>query len=140
MSKWLHDKERAEDEKLADYLLSFELPYTGKRYRVNGQLPEKLPPWFSDLLEKDIRVRNAWSGIGKRDGADNSGSGYDFYLVSLLLEKGYRNLDDLVAVLVLRPEGSFRKSSKGLDYVVRTVGSAITKMKYECKPLHAVNE
>jgi hypothetical protein len=120
-----YGRERVEDEGLRAYLLEMKLsePSPNPVLQVAGELPR----WFLELVEADSRVKDLWSGTGKTDGFDNSRSGYDYSLTLRLLRLGYRNLDELATIMVLRPEGSVQKSGKGEGYVRRTIANALMR-------------
>lgn len=116
--------ERIEDERLKAYLL--ELQLQEERNFVLRPAGE-LPSWFEDVLQTDTRTRELWAGTGKSAGTDTSRSGYDYSLALRLLHLGYKNIDELATVLVLRPEGSVQKSGKGEAYVRRTIANALLR-------------
>lgn len=121
-----YGKERVEDERLRAYLLEQQSDdATAERNFVLRSAAE-IPPWFSALLETDRRVHDLWAGTGKQEG-DRSRSGYDYSLILRLMRLGHRNLDELASILVLRPDGSVQKSSKGDAYVRRTLANALLR-------------
>lgn len=124
---------RNEDERLLDYLLELEIakePHlrgAGTQGQTNLNVARELPEWFARLLETNADVRALWSGQGKPDGTDTSGSGFDYSLTRRLLGLGYRNFDDLATILVLRPGGSVQTHGKGDLYVRRTIANALLR-------------
>lgn len=121
-----HGTDRDEDPTLRQYLLEIKLPDQEVESHVL-KVGSNVPQWFHELLEKDSRVKELWTGKGKPDGSDVSGSGYDYSLVRRLLGLGYKSLDDLATILALRPEGSIRKSGKGEYYIRRTIAKALLR-------------
>ena len=123
-----HGEQRNEDQNLRDYLLAIRMNRHAAYPRTDR--PEldpdrELPKWFDRLLTDDVMVRNLWSGIGKPATTDKSRSGFDYSLTRRLLQLGHRDIDDLAAILALRPEGAARE--KGEHYIRRTIANALTR-------------
>ena len=68
-----------------------------------------------------------WAGKGKPEETDRSRTGFDYSLVRRLLYMGHRNIDELGAVLALRPEGAVKKSGKDEQYIRRTIANALIR-------------
>ena len=117
---------RVEDEALRDYLLNLKVPEP-----QIGKLPLEtradLPGWFSELLDRDQRTRELWSGSGKPRNTDRSRSGFDYSLVRRLLWLAHKNIDELATILALRPEGAVKKSGEDGRYMRRTIGNALVR-------------
>lgn len=134
ISRWLYQGERVEDEALRDYLLGIDLKaeaaqatsYSGTNALRLG-ISAELPLWFQSMLARDKQIRELWEGEGKAEAKDISRSGYDFSLVKLLLDLGYRNLDDLAAILANRPDGDVQGRDKGSQYIKRTIANALLR-------------
>jgi len=118
---------RVEDQAVRDYLLALNLPEPELRNFSVLKTGNELPQWFPDLIERDQRTRELWSGKGKPANTDRSRSGFDYSLAKRLLWLGHKNIDDLATVLALRPEGAVRRSGKGEQYIRRTIGHALLK-------------
>lgn len=123
-----YGNERVEDERLRDYLLALALPVDQiPAAGTKLETAQELPQWFLGLLEQDSRTKELWSGDGKPDGTDISRSGFDYSLVRRLMHLGYRNIDDLSAILALRPNGGVQGSGKRDVYIRRTIANALIR-------------
>lgn len=124
-----YGNERAEDERLRDYLLALELPEDRVPAAIAATLnsSREIPQWFHSVLEQDRETRELWSGIGKPQNTDTSSSGFDYSLVRRLLKLGHRNIDDLASVLARRPDGSVQRHGKGDAYIRRTIANALIR-------------
>jgi predicted DNA-binding protein len=121
-----YGEERVEDYVLRDYLLSLEIDEEldeETSLDVVVELPEK----FKLLLGNNSFIQGLWNNEGKKETSDDSRSGYDFTLVKECIKQGITDINDLIAILSLRPEGAFQKSGKNKEYIKRTVGNAIYK-------------
>ncbi len=110
------------DEALRDYLLSLDI-------QPKDDLPleirvKDMPERFAGLLKQDRFIRDFWNGTGKTKG-DTSRSGYDYSLIRRCLRLGVTDINDLYAILALRPGGSVRAAGKGEKYVRNTIANAI---------------
>lgn len=127
-----YGKERVEDSRLRAYLLEMKVesePMVAPAAKAgNAPVHSNVPVWFRTLLERDDGLRELWEGTGKRAGTDTSCSGFDYSLTSRLLHLGYRNIDELAAILVARPDGAVRSSGKGDSYVRRTIAAALVRL------------
>jgi hypothetical protein len=110
------------DEALRDYLLSLDIqPKDDSPLEIRVY---QMPETFAVLLEQDRFIQNFWNGTGKTSG-DTSRSGYDYSLVRRCLKKGITDINDLYAILTLRPGGSVKAAGKGEKYVKNTIANAI---------------
>ena len=119
-----YGSERIEDHALREYLLSLPLtdpPGTG----ISIRIPEKLPDTFKNLLSNDSVIQGLWNNKGKGAIGDISSTGYDFSLAKECIQRGITDINDLFAILALRPEGAFQKSGKNEHYIRRTIGNAV---------------
>ena len=110
------------DEALRDYLLNLDI-------QPNDDVPlemrvKEMPECFVALLKQDEFIHNLWNGEGKTSG-DTSRSGYDYSLIRRCLKQGITDLNDLYAILALRPDGSVQAAGKGEQYVRNTIANAI---------------
>lgn len=119
-----YKKDRVEDFVLREYLFSLDMTDHGVT-DIPILAPESLSKTFRDLLHNDNLVKQLWNNQGKDETADVSRSGYDFSLTRLCIKKGITDINDLAAILTLRPLGAVRKSGKGEKYVLRTIGKAL---------------
>jgi hypothetical protein len=116
-----YGRERQEDAALREHLLQLECcTQSVAPVAMPLTLGAVLPSWFTDLLDRDERLRELWRGEGKTVG-DVTSSGYDYSLVRLLVRRGHADPSELGTILSLRP-GS---SAKELEYVARTVSNAL---------------
>jgi hypothetical protein len=116
---------RVEDPALREYLLRLEVaPSVAVPAVCALVVGGELPSWFSDLLGTDERVRSLWHGEGKHRG-DTTASGYDFSLLQALVRRGHADPAELGTIISLRPGAS----TKGQDYVSRTVATALQRVK-----------
>lgn len=86
-----------------------------------------MPERFTNLLAKDPYLAQCWKCEGKPDHTDTTRSGYDFALTKRALQLGITDLNELAAILALRPQGSVRVGGKGEDYIRRTIAAALTR-------------
>jgi len=120
-----YGNERIEDYVLKEYLLSLDLsePISS----ISLQIPDTLPEKFEALLTADPHIQKLWNNEGKGGSSDLSRSGYDFSLAKECIRNGITDINDLTAILMIRPEGAVRKSGKNELYVRRTIGNALYK-------------
>ena len=116
--------ERIEDFVLKEYLLSLDITET-VRGGILLPIPDSMPEKFSTLLEHDTRIQKLWNNEGKIETADVSRTGYDFSLARECIKRGITDINDLVSILALRPEGAYQKSGKGDKYLRLTIANAI---------------
>jgi len=122
ISRFYGDK-RIEDKILQEYLLGLSIE-DKKSYFTKLNIPTSLPKEFERLLEQDIEIKKLWDGVGKTEG-DMSNSGYDFSLIKKCLKKNISDINDLAAILALRPKGAIRMSGKGDYYIRLTIANAL---------------
>jgi hypothetical protein len=110
------------DDTLRDHLLSLDVhPKDDIPLEIKaGQLPDR----FAALLAQDKLAKDLWNGEGKTKG-DTTRSGYDFSLIQVCLKHGITDLNDLYAILALRPDGAVKGSGKGEKYLRNTIANAI---------------
>jgi hypothetical protein len=118
-----HGSNRVLDQALQDYLLSLPAaarapPSASKPLLVIG---DKLPGWFTTLLQHDKRLQDLWYGRGKPAGTDHSRTGYDFSLIRCLMRCGIASPDELATILALRPTNR----DKPQAYLCRTTLKAL---------------
>ncbi|MBI4454735.1 MAG: hypothetical protein HY644_02425 [Acidobacteria bacterium] len=118
--------ERVEDEKLRDHLLALQMPEAHSGV-CTLRIGDELPSSFRSLLDRDKELKDLWYGRGKPDGTDTSRSGFDYSIARRLIRLGYRNIDEIATVLILRPNGGVKASGKAEGYVRRTIASALMK-------------
>jgi len=119
-----YGNERVEDFVFKEYLLSLDIsePLGNE---ISMPLPDTIPDKFKELLEHDKLIQKLWNNEGKTETADVSRSGYDFSLAKTCIKKGITDINDLVSILALRPEGAYQKSGKGDRYLRLTIANAI---------------
>lgn len=109
---------------LKEYLLSLDLDEQfGEETPLS--IPNELPEKFQNLLKRESYIKKLWNNKGKTGAADLSRSGYDFSIARECIKQGITDINKLITILALRPEGAFQKSGKGEQYLKRTVGKAI---------------
>ena len=85
-----------------------------------GTIPDELPEKFQALLAKNRRVKDTWNGE-RPDLGDQSGSGYDLSMASLLVRQGFSD-NEIAAVLRRMPSGKGREASDA--YLSHTISKA----------------
>lgn len=85
-----------------------------------GAVPDELPEKLQMLLAKNRRVKDTWNGE-RPDLADQSGSGYDMAMASILVRQGFSDIE-LAAVLRHMPAGKGREATDA--YLSHTIGKA----------------
>ena len=110
------------DKALRAYLLNLDIqPKDDAPLEIRV---EQMPERFVTLLEQDQIIRNLWNGEGKTSG-DTSRSGYEYSLICRCLKQGITDINDLYAILAIRPDGSVQAAGKGEKYVRNTIANAI---------------
>lgn len=125
VSRFFGEK-RMEDSVLRESLLSLDIDETIESDIVLV-IPDGLPENFIQLLDQDPTIQNLWNNRGKIVTLDISRSGYDFTLIKECIKKGITDINELSAILALRPEGAVQKSGKNEQYIKRTIGNALFK-------------
>jgi hypothetical protein len=120
LSRFYGDQ-RKEDERLKEYLLNLTIE---EKCVSPICLPGEIPENFKILLKQNRYVKELWEGTGKTDG-DTSNSGYDFSLIKKCIKEGVTDINDLAAILALRPKGAVQMSGKGNQYIRLTIANAI---------------
>jgi hypothetical protein len=118
--------QRVDDKSLRKYLLDIKLPDI-KDMTIESKVNQELPVQFRGLLEKDVRLKGLWEGVGKSDCYDTSSAGYDFSLVRYCLQLGIDRISDLSTILSLRPDGVSSASGGGKKYIQNTIANAIKR-------------
>lgn len=125
LSRFYGDQ-RVEDEALRNHLLNLKADEpTDVAPAI--RIPAAIPKWFSQLVQSDREIRQLWSGRGKPEHADTTGSGYDYSLTRQLLRRGHTDLEDLAAIVAHRPNGCVQQQGKGDAYICRTIANALTR-------------
>jgi hypothetical protein len=88
-------------------------------------IADLLPDWFTKMLLADEVLNDLWQGRNKPPGTDQSNSGYDYTIATYLADHGITKHDTLATILALRPVGSKERARKGVQYLFRTVTSAL---------------
>ena len=94
---------------------------------INNLAHTFAPPHPSFCQKRLLIDKKLWNNEGKTETADVSRTGYDFSLVKVCIKKGITDINDLVAILTLRPRGAFQGSGKDEQYIMRTIGNALYK-------------
>jgi hypothetical protein len=121
-----HGEERHPDPALREHLL--HLPYTPTTpppAQRSLTIADLLPDWFGQMLRRDAVLNDLWQGTGKLAGTDQSNSGYDYTIARYLAQHGITNHDTLATIIALRPTGAKERARKGVEYLLRTVTSAL---------------
>lgn len=121
-----YGNKRIEDVVLKEYILSLDTTQSLEK-EISFNIPDRLPEKFENLLNTDTYIKKLWNNEGKTEIKDVSRTGYDFSLVKECIRRGITDINDLSAILALRPEGAYQKSSKNGDYIRRTIGNALYK-------------
>ena len=123
-----HGGAREEDAALASYLLSMNVAEEPDRFRpmygasliaVYG----RLPPVVENLMLRDPKLKALWTGNGKPEDQDQSGSGYDYSLARRLIVLGVRDVDVIGTAIALRPGSSYEQKDE--RYLRRTIAKAL---------------
>jgi hypothetical protein len=63
----------------------------------------------------------------KPPSTDHSNSGYDYTFASYVATHVITNHDEIASILALRPTDAKERSRKGVEYLLRTVTSALSR-------------
>ena len=124
LSRFYNEGWRVEDKHLKEHLMTVELSGYKSRKGIGLEETSKLPIRFSQLLEKDYKIKNLRLGQGKRRG-DFSRTGYEYSLLRECLARGITDVRALAAILALRPGGSVKNGHKGEQYIRVTIAKAV---------------
>ena len=108
---------------LKQYYVSTERPATEK---LNiGSISSELPPRFVALLAKNRTIKTTWDGI-RPDIDDQSGSGFDMSMASILVPYGF-SPKEIAAILKQMPSGKGLEASG--SYLEHTISKAIASIE-----------
>lgn len=90
-----------------------------------GEVPDKLPQKFKELLATNRVIKATWKGE-RPDINDQTGSGYDMAMASILARFGF-TAEEIAGFLRAMPSGKGKEATQ--QYLELTIGKAFASMK-----------